>query len=314
MKKAENFPWETKNYDLEREHPDYELSRPYFFWIEYLRICPSIHLVHKYLHGTDELNEEDKKLCPQDLENVRQTYINFKLGALIYKKMSFAKWWDRHGRDLFLMPVNKSMVQHIATYPPQMSYGKISLGDIDEKLQKTLKGERYSFHTILSIPLSGDRKNILKQIDKLLSKEVFESYFMPRMSGYTFHRLSGERTHVEPLEIGLKMLYLKANNPDLANWRLGVKAGLSKKYNYLDPDAKTLSSKDEDARINMGNMAGRHLRKTIHIMENAALGQFPLEDATHLTKINFEVTLDAIRKRIEEINNENRKYIKYRPY
>jgi hypothetical protein len=306
---TKNNPWELKNYDLEKDHEDYEMSRPYFFWVEYLRLSPSIELVHKDMFTKDGLNEKERQSCPVDFKNVISTYLNFKLEPILYKKMSFAQWWDRHGRDLFYMPVNKCKVQPIGFYSPMRSYGKIDLAKIEGNLKQVIKNERYSSHVVLSIPLSGDRRKILKEIDDLLTEEEFERHFLPRITNTLFHRLSGERTHITPLEVGLRMLYLKASEPKITNWRLGVKAGLSKRYSYLDADAIKLPAKDAEARRLMGIMTNRALKRAMLVMENAARGYFPSDQAVSIANIDFE----SLGKKLKLLNDESRKYTKYRP-
>ena len=96
---------------------------------------------------------------------------------------------------------------------------------------------------------------------------------------------------LEKLNIGLRVLWTRALNPDLPLWKVGLKANIRKEkdgdgYKGIDPDLLKKTDKYKDQINNLETMTSRKLREALIIMENAARGRFPCNDPKLIPPFN----------------------------
>jgi hypothetical protein len=259
-----------------------EPTAAYQMMFEFLRLSPSYHLAH--LYRTSKLSSLQTKKLPKDFAQVLATYdLIGDVGHVLFRD-----WWLAKGIKVFGKPYSKPGIHKIAVFANgQQTDLKLIGNGITNVLQEARKAEGLSAALIVSIPLTLKRNELLKKfgvlIDEYLDMNVYEE-IKPKI------KLKGERFHIQAMAKGLRLIWLKADNPDLELWRLGAKANLSASYSkILDPCAprKTKNPTEVDDRNIMGKITFRSLSKFERVAENAARGIFPSEDSVDCLKFEY---------------------------
>ncbi len=292
--------WERKKLDFPPKHRDYNVSRPYALWLEYLKLSPSIALAHKFVNSPQKLTDKEKQQIPQDFDDILKVYDHFAMKDLIDIHVSNVDWWRKYSEYLFGFPGNHEKVRSILEISNNKAIdASIYAEQFTQFVNENLTQQRINNvgHLFLAIPLIGDKTTILQQISDLLPPEKLRSIQKKTNSLYS---LNAERIHLEPLKVGLRMIWMKARDPNIAKWKLGVKAGVSEKYSYLNPDSEELPKEEADARRTVGIIANRSFRNALFIMENAARGRFPCTDKIDIPKIDYSEMSIRLKKRLSE--------------
>ena len=267
--------WEMENLEFKKGSFHYEVSKPYRLWYEYLRLSPTYLLAHKERTTKGGLTEDQLKTLPSDFDEVRKTYNAF---GNVYNK-PFRSWWVWHGAKLFGLPSSKLEAKRLAFIPSDREIDKEAcLNDIKAYISRTNPS-----YMLMSVPLTGNRSEILKAV----SKQLDDAFLCPLQASYS---LSGERFHHDALSIGLRLLWMKAREPDLTVWRLGIKAKVSSdpKYRNLDIDRTKLDATMREVPPVLSTLTSRTLRQAKLVMENAARGKFPCKDEVALPTIDYQ--------------------------
>lgn len=298
--------WEFEKSDFWNSHPEFEISRPYKLWFEYLKVSPTMALAHK-IHSTKKgLTEEEKLLLPDDFEQVIKVYHDLELKLVLQHRLCFRTWWHQVAEGLFGVRLTKPMVSKIfGIKADEAINNEYFLNALNQYLEGNLKiqHKRGFWHMVLTIPMTGDKGDLLRQISELIN---FDEYLPPKSMIYGRYLLEGQRIHLEPLKTGLKLIWLKAENPYIQKWRLGLKADVSPKYSYLDPYAEKLPPEYKEAKRIVGITTDRALNKAIRIMENAARGRFPCQDPVPMPEINWQQFNQRLQKMMRDAKQRER--------
>jgi hypothetical protein len=300
--------WEFGKMEFKKGSFNYETSRPYRLWYEYLRLSPTYLLAHK--KNTDYeggLTEDEKKSLPSDFNEVLKTYNDF---GDIYQQ-SFREWWTGRLKDGDIFNKSKSTLFGFQSFKTQAM--ALTLVQEDQEINEeyymqALKGYLNSKHRIqndpsfmvIAVPLIGTRSDILNAVNNLIDEDDIR----PLRPSYS---LSGDRFHHDSLSTGLRVLYNRAKFPKLALWKIGVLSGVSKKYAHLDinekPNHKTIEETEK-----LAILTSAMLKNSIAIMENAARGKFPCRDKVSNIKLDYPYLWQQITENYK-LNQNNLKKI-----
>jgi hypothetical protein len=315
-------PWEFEKDDFEKSDPLYEITRPYRIWHEYLRLSPTFLLAakeHEYqienLSTADRkrsqeglmqfsscdreilakrkitIEEENRK--PDDYAEVVNTFKQMAYGGWEFSNLSFRKWWLIQGADIFghrhaPSPVSLFNVPH---------HSDLNKDEFNQVLDTYLNGQRkedgMTGFALFAIPLSGDRKKILSALKDLINEDDITPI---KKSGEALFQLQKGK-QLAKLPKGLRLLFMRAMNPELELWRLGHMAGVSDKEDYvnLDPTLKHHTYKTQELSVNLGRMTLGNLKDAVIIMENAARGRFPCNDASLLPEFDQDEIIAQLK-------------------
>ena len=235
--------------------------------LEYLRLSPTYELARKYRTG--KLTAKEKKLLPSDFDQVLKTYDEYGDVSTV----KFADWWTSTGIGLYGSEYIKPQVRQIANMEKDEVFEPGFTRALEHYFKTTRKHEGSGPGLILAIPLGMPKKSILKEVTRMINQT---GVTVPPKAQKAKRSLTAKRLRSAPLFIGLNLLWAKAQYPDWANWRLGVRAKVSPTNAVgLDINTKKASAKTADQRINMTILTSRALKKAQYITENAARGRFP---------------------------------------
>ena len=288
--------WEFEGLEFVKGSHNYETSRPYRLWYEYLRLSPTYLLAHKkrknYGGG---LTEDEKKSLPSDFDKVLKTYDDF---GDIYK-LPFREWWTGRLEKSNTFYKSKSTLFGHQVFSSQATALTLVQEDQEIDRQYYMQAlEKYltSLHRmqnspslmVIAVPLIGRRSDILNAVNNLIDEDDIR----PLRPIYS---LSGDRFHHDALSTGLRVIYNRAKSPTLTLWQIGVLSGVSKKYAHLDinqkPNHKTIEETEK-----LAILTSAMLKNSIAIMENAARGKFPCRDKVPNIKLDYPHLWQQISK------------------
>ena len=295
-------PWEFEGFEFEKGAFNYNISKPYRLWFEYLRRSPTYLLAHKHKTAyKGGLTEAQKSTLPDDFDDVLKTYDAF---GDIYQ-YPFREWWARNSNALFGIRGLKLRAKALAYIPEGHAPNKEACLDAVSNVFKYRYFEHYSdsAYMLLEVPLADSRSEIIKYINDVIKDE----YIQPSKSSINpRYKLHGERFHYDTLETGLHLLCLRMKNPKTALWKLGVEAGVSDKYSDLDITLEKLKANMiEPVRI-LENLTCRTFKSATLVMENAARGKFPCKDNVVVPELDYRYMWQVMRRQHEA----NEKYLK----
>jgi len=256
--------------------------------VEYLRLSPSYALAGEirigkltatkqqqliadlYQGGTrKQLSKQAQVQLALDFQSVLKTFDEF--GDLI--NVSFDRWWDTRGIELFGLDQSAPAVHAVAKLAKGAGLDESVIKDIRRYFSRTRTAESNPSALVVSIPLGITKRMQMRLVSKLLEKYPEE---MPIKSAKTSRPLAVQRLRRDPLEKGLQLLWLHTRHPDLKLWRLGVAAKVSKTYSSrLDAiDSRALDMNADD-RNSLTILTHRMITRAQLIAENAAHGIFP---------------------------------------
>lgn len=304
----ELLPWDPRPADFSK--PGWHTRRwaVYMLLFRFLRISPSYELARR--ERTGELTPEEIASLPRDFDEVRQTYQllgNVKGGL-------FRAWWLKRGLRAFGNPYSKPQVQELASF----SHGQAAsvadcIAPIEQYLEQMREQQGKPATLILGIPLNMQRREILGQLNRLLKAELPDD--PPQMPKPKL-QLMGERLHPRKLYSGLRLLTIRAYRPDWEHWRVGTRAGFSKKYSK-EPDAAKgpRFTKDPDERLDrivLGKLTYRALEKYKAIAENAARGRFPCDAPVEMANFDWAAIGRSLRRIAKFEKSEKERLLKLR--
>jgi hypothetical protein len=311
--KPKKEPWEIEDDDLDLSDPNYEISRPYRIWHEYLWLSPTFALaikeynlkpfkltdeelkrsdpsirenldVYKKL-GPNALNDDELKLIPDDYTDVVKTFKIMAPGGWCFSPYRFKSWWNEHGADIFGYRINPSPV-NLINIP---HHSPVHTDQIIKSLYDYISVHRIknanSGFALIAVPLTGNKKSIIASVSELIkNNKDFKPIIKPRE---TIVKLE-KGMQLDKLAIGLRVLWIHALNPNLALWKVGLKAEITDnpKFTCINPDSPRQPEKYKDQISNLETMTSRKLREALIIMENAARGRFPCNDPNLLPLYN----------------------------
>jgi hypothetical protein len=277
--------WEIEGFEFLKGTFHYENCRPYRLWYEYLRLSPIYYQAHKLKMSKNGLTKDEIKALPDDFDEVIETYNDF--GDVYWR--TFREWWaGTMGKaHLFGEAQHKLHATPLAYVPPSHLTNKQTCYDAIDDYAKYHSG-----YMLLAVPLNGSRADVVRAV----SEQIDSDYLHTNKAKYALH---GERFHYENVSTCLRLLIMKAREPKLALWRLGVKAGVSEKYAKLDIDVTRIPQHMVESTQTLENMTSRMHAHSLLIMENAARGRFPCKNKVVLPEINYRYMWQCVRRRLE---------------
>ena len=293
--KSEVKPWEFDGFEYEKGAFDYDISKPYRLWYEYLRLSPTYLLAH--IHKTSYkggLTEAQKSTLPDDFDEVLKTYDAF---GDIYK-YPFREWWAQNSKRLFGIRSSKLHAQALAYIPEGRAPNKEACIDA---IKQNFEFRKYYSNTtagymLLEVPLADSRSEIIKYVNETIKDEYIQ---FNKDSINPLYKLHGERFHYDALETGLHLLCLRMQEPKTSLWKLGVTAGVSESYAHLDITVKRLKANMVEPTQVLENLSSRALKGATLVMENAARGKFPCKDNVVIPELNYRYMWQIMRRRHE---------------
>jgi hypothetical protein len=295
------LPWDYDGTDFEPDDFNYEISRPYRLWFEFLRLSPTYELAARYYRTqclengfpVNSINrpllsyEESNSLDHETLNQVVKTYLAF--GEVNY--ITFKAWWPIVSKSLFGVSSIEPKVVKIGelsycehTNPRQINKNIYELFD-----KGILSNTGYK---LFAIPLDGSKDDLLASVSNLLNEDDFRPV---RFTSHNYY-FSGERLRIDGLEKKLRLLWSVANNPEIDQWMCGIVSDIS-------PTKTKEFKKNPDDFIerhlnNFKTTVSRDLKDAKLIVENAARGKFP---STHApcSKIHIDAIRQCMFNRIE---------------
>ena len=306
--------WEVEKDDFWSGHDQFQISRPYRLWFEYLKVSPTIALAHKMRATKLGLTSEEIESLPEDFEQVLKVYDDFGLRDVFKHSLGFRDWWNHNAESVFGIRLAKPTVKLITEFHPKNDFQlKAPIEQfshfIEDELQTQFK--RGFGHLILSIPMTGNKSQLLKQISEMIQSN---DHPLPKAELYATYPLDGQRTNLEAIKDGLRLLWTRAEEPDLKRWQLGTKANISDTYSILDPtQKKALTAEERKMRKAAGDNASRAFRTALKIMENAARGQFPSHEKVEIPYIDWVALNKRLKKQKKQFQSlDTKKLILHR--
>lgn len=241
----------------------------YMMWFEYLALSPSYELARKFRAGI--LTDADRAKLPADFHTVLAVYDD--LGDV--QAVSFEQWWLETAIPLFGYQGEKPRVARVSllkpeTIEPAAKLKSSAQGYVDGAWHK--QGQQTTL--VLAIPVGLPKAQIAKQVAAFVEKlPEAERQTVSRPPKY---KLVKRKLDSKSLFKYIMCMWLKANAPKVALWRLGVHAKVSSTYSdRLDPMAKLPRNQQTDDRNALKILTSRALNRAHMMAENAARGLFP---------------------------------------
>lgn len=238
-------------------------------WFEYLKISPSYELARRHRMGSWTAADEARK--PVDFDTVLAVYDD--LGDV--RSLLFREWWLATAIDHFGFKGATPRVMRLGTarHGADGQAEKLTANS-QAYLDKHWIAQGEPTAMMLAIPVELSKAQILKQVSALLEKYAeAHSGSAARPPKY---RLISRKLDKNSLFKYLKCVWIKAELPKTALWRIGAHAKVSSTYSgRLDPKAKLSPHHLAEDRNALKIVTSRAISRGILIAENAARGQFP---------------------------------------
>lgn len=126
---------------------------------------------------------------------------------------------------------------------------------------------------VLAIPVSRDRRRVLREVAALIEKE-----FGPEDldKGAASAKLIDNKMRERTLILAMKVLLARASVPSAKLYQVGNGTKIAPQY-WTDPKSRRSAGQDTNRAL-MEIVVSRHLRRAYLLAENAARGRFPSLD------------------------------------
>lgn len=261
-------PLAIRNTDFELNGKYAEANGLYLLWFEMLGLSPSYELARRYRASDGKLSSEDQARLPEDFDRVLKVYDDF--GDVNHEL--FRVWWLKRGLELMGSEGRSPKVSVL---------GKLDKNNADNKqiplaVQKFIESEWINQNQpnalIISIPLNQTRQQTLKQVKRLLDKNI-EPKHVPVPAKY---KLATKNIHIQSVIDSMRVLWIRSAKPDWPLWKVGVQSKISKAHSDKF-DVRTTKRNDQnfDDLRSLEMMTSRKYKIARYIVENAARGIFP---------------------------------------
>ena len=260
--------------DTTRKHPVFGL------YFQFLMMSPSYELARK--HNANELSIDDEKRIPDDFEVVLENYR--RVGDV--RNIDFMVWWRSRGKALFGREDHQVDSVKFVNYEISRKSNAV-IGKLDPMNPSDF---------LVAVPISLKFPDALAQTTKLLtSQKHFFSTRLLQHGPQSSINILKVRVHGEKLQKGLRLIQIKALEPKLSLWQLGLKAKTSDMYCKLlkKADKNILEYEFIDEKKALGKLVSRSIISHEAIIENAARGVFPSEEKLK-HKFNYKIAKDLI--------------------
>lgn len=238
-------------------------------WFEYLALSPSYELARKFRAG--ELTDADRGKLPADFDTVLAVYDD--LGDV--QSVSFEQWWLETGIPLFGYQGEKPRVARVSLLKPDTIEPVVKMkSGAQAYVDGAWHQQGQQTTLVLAIPVGLPKAQIAKQVAAFVEKlPEAERQTVSRPPKYQLVKRKLDR---DSLFKYIMCMWLRANAPKVALWRIGVHAKVSSTYSgRLDPTAKLPRHQQTDDRNALKILTSRALNRAHMMAENAARGLFP---------------------------------------
>ncbi len=257
----------------------------FHLWFQFLLRSPSYELARRFMAGEAGLD------LPADFEAVLRVFDDF--GDV--QGVQFRHWWRDVGFHHFGWEGEK---------PKLTRLGVIAFDDVDDRLARMRSSVRDYLDEewldqaqpttiIAAIPVGVPKAQIMKQlsgmIDAVTNDERDSGRKLAKPStSYALARTG--KLHRPSVWKYLRCLMIKAQQPELPLWGIGLKAKLSSTYSgMLDPQNPPPKHKEADYKNSLKILTSRALLRGHMIAENAARGLFPsYAKCEHALPVDYE--------------------------
>lgn len=320
MNKLEKFelePWYDSKSDFLPNDAEYEISRPYRLWFEFLRISPAYALAGEIFK--ERIRSRDRTKMPSnlldvpfDIEEVIRTFDDFGY----VRDIDFKSWWQQNSSYLFpKVPRKASTSSVFKVFCQEEQSIDNCIDSVSDYMNVRWKELGRPSVILVAIPLTGTRKDIIKSVDKIISDEDINKANGILATQLHHYRLLGKRMRLDALTSKLRLLWKKAREPNLELWRLGVDAKLGEAYKILDSSKKQLNNHMREQTPIVASATRHALSDAIAIMENAARGRFPSTEKAVVSNVDFssiKEVLDRSKNTESKGMNANLRRLEYR--
>lgn len=255
------------------------------FWFHFLRLSKSYQLASQVRSG--KIDESDNILFPDDFNDVLKTYDDFgDVWASDYHIWTKDKW-----RKLF----DANIVMPQAKTLGLLREGEIDCNDQIEKhlkhyIEKYRPSIGYPMTIILTLPIVGNKKRILSEVELILDKhdEFIKKSPPVKPISKPKYALLINKVRDRVIKLSHQIIITKAKHPKYKMWQIAallkinsVQTEKIKRYETLKSQAKidggTSSAIFEpvEEKMLINAVMGRYLRHAYLLAENAARGEFP---------------------------------------
>lgn len=258
-------PAKASIYEFSRSHYRLELASDwrYFAFFRLLQISPSYWLAHKGEHEN------------LPLEEVARVYERF---GEVWERPYWDWWFDT--AQFQFGAEQATSVTKLGLTKPQNALSNREIEELGSNLrqyyEQDLRRMGRPATLLLSLPLAGDRRSLLRQVEILLD-QAFETTELPRSSAP--FPLLRNKIRDKTVDRAIRAVHAQAEYPQETLFAVGGRAKLSPSYAA------------SDNREAMTQLVSRHLLRAFRLAENAARGIYPsldtLPDEQSLPKFDF---------------------------
>jgi hypothetical protein len=328
INKYEDKPWEFEVDEIDpfTSKNFYEKIQPYRILYEYLKLSPTFALaikedsykkpegIEKYLREVKNkavpeftFTRNELTYLPLDYKDIVKTLNEQTKGGWDFSETGFRDWWC----DIAIKIFDQGLI------PPAIQLIKVphhTPVDDEKILEAWHRKSWFRLHkergfALIAVPLIGNKKNAMKSIDKMIQSKDFKPYAPPNKLFYKLEK--GKQ--LEKLDIGLRVLWIAALEPELPLWKIGLLARITENTDYTDLDIN-LPKQSEDDKYKteyLASMTSRKLKESLIIMENAARGRFPCNNPDCLSPFkkdkSNQIDIDKILKLVRKSMNRRQK-------
>lgn len=261
-----------------------------------LQLSPTYDLARRFRQKS--LSKRQKSCVPNDFKEVLSTYDRF--GDV--SKVHAFDW------------INFECLKNFSPYDTEdavMNLGSLITGSNSGELQSIIS-KLSSFNTSLQnrsdspfygVFLVNEEAKMSKLIKEFKQQFIWYKNDLIQLERNRYQSsrsdlvLYKNRLHMAKLSAGIKLLEEKALNPDLVNWKLGFDTNFSDTFvERIRNTRGTYSLLDiQLAKVELGKITYRALRKFERMAEHAARGRFPCDDAIEYSSFDYSSIGERLR-------------------
>lgn len=212
---------------------------------------------------SSKLSNSEKDLLLKDFDLVLNTAKTF--GRV---DIPFSKWAEDNYFDVFDGFVSRPFVFNLHAIKDSNESKEQLIDQVSWYYDSCKTQPKWPDTAVVAIPTNLPRKLILHSIAKIV--DDISDPTDPKHYNYR-QKLSTKYPRLTPLVTKLRLLMLKAANPEILQYELGLQADLSRTYTEISKKRKL----DIDEMDYLSVLVSRALRNALLIAENAAKGAFP---------------------------------------
>jgi hypothetical protein len=253
------------------------------YWYAFLRLSRSYSIATAYAEG--KLAFRTSKRMVPDLDLVLQTYSNF---GSVWKKNPL-DWLTANSFEIGKQLQTPNTPEIVSILVPKKSERKEQItNEFSNFLDTTWEQSAHQPALVVAIPLKIKKVNLyeflkqaLEQHEHLLEDAVIAPQQLDQF------QMTSEKVRMDALEKSYNLVLIEAQNPEFAEWQLAECLGVcseSVKAIKLREAQKAQGTALEDYGdepnydMSIHTVLRRYRRYAYLLSENAARGQFPLND------------------------------------